>query len=165
MSSFDRRTSILVFLSLAVAGCGFAPVHGRMARTPDLEGRVRVLPAPGRAGYFLISGLRNRLGAPNEDPEFLLSVDISTSSRVVVIGARDQSLRFEIKLVADYVLREAKSDRVAATNDVEVLTSVDATESAYAAYAAEKNRIQAAAEEAVDRILRDIYLHLALRES
>ena len=165
MSLFDRRASLLAMLSLAVAGCGFAPVHGNMARMPDLGGRVRVLPAPGRAGYFLISGLRNRLGEPNQDPEFVLSVDISTSSRVVVIGARDQSLRFEIKLIADYVLRETESDRVAAANDIEVLTSVDATESAYAAYAAEKNRIQAAAEEAVDRIMRDIYLHLSLRET
>ncbi len=164
MSSFDRRAILLAGLGLALSGCGFAPLHGSRARKPDLAGRVRVLDAPGRAGYFLVSGLRRRLGKPGGSAEFELSVDISTSSRVVVIGARDESLRFEIRLVAQYVLKERESDRVAAENDIEVLTSVDATESAYAAYVAETNRVQAAAEEAVDRILRDIYLQLALEE-
>ena len=165
MLSFDRRRALLAILAVAVPGCGFAPIHGRMARQPDLDGRVRVLSAPGRAGYFLVNGLRRRLGEPEEDPEYVLSVDISTSSRVVVIGERDESLRFEIRLVANYELKERETHRVAAANDIEVLTSVDTTESAYAAYAAEKNRVQAAAEEAVDRILRDIYLHLALLET
>ena len=165
MLSFDRRAALLAILGLAVPGCGFAPIHGRMAKDPDLEGRVRVLSAPGRAGHFLISGLRQRLGEPTADHEYVLSVEIATTSRVVVIGSRDQSLRFEIKLIANYVMKERESDRVAAANDIEVLTSVDATQSAYAAYAAEKNRIQAAAEEAVHRILRDIYLHLALPEN
>ena len=162
MSLFDRRAALLTILGLTASGCGFAPIHGRMAREADLEGRVRVLSVPGRAGHFLVSGLRRRLGDPAQDHDYVLSTEVSTSSRVVVIGARDQSLRFEIKLVANYVLKERNSDQVAAANDIEVLTSVDATESAYAAYAAEKNRVQAAAEEAVDRILLDIYLHLAL---
>ncbi len=165
MSSFDRRNALLAMLALAVPGCGFAPIHGRTARQPDLHGRVQVLSAPGRAGFFLVTGLRRRLGKPTNDPEYVLSVDISTSSRVVVIGARDESLRFEIRLVADYELKERASERVAAANDIEVLTSVDTTESAYAAYAAEKDRIEAAADEAVDRILRDIYLQLALLEA
>lgn len=165
MLSCDRRAFLSTVLALTVSGCGFAPIHGNVAPGHDLQGRVRVQSAPGRAGYFLVSGLRRRLGNPAEDYDYELSVDTMTTSRVVVIGARDERLRFEIRLVANYVLKERKDGSITAANDIEVLTSVDATESAYAAYAAEKNRIQDAAEAAVGRVLRDIYLHLALENS
>ena len=166
MSSCNRRAALSGFLSglagLALAGCGFAPLHGGSGTPADQVGRIRILPVPGRAGHFLTSVLLRRLGDPAEDYQFVLSTTISSSSRVVVIGDQEEQLRFQIRLTATYELKERDSSRVVAENDIEVLTSVDATESAYAAHVAEGNRVQSAAEQAAERILVDIYLHLAL---
>lgn len=118
-------------------------------------------PTPGRAGYYLNSRFRSRLGDGGKNAEYDLAVTLDTSSRVVVIGARDQQLRFEVRLIANYTLQDRQTEETVARNEVEVLTSVDATASAYAAYAAERDRIQHAAEDVVDMIIRDIQLQLA----
>jgi len=109
----------------------------------------------------LNSRFRSRLGDGGKNAEYNLAVTLDTSSRVVVIGARDQQLRFEVRLIANYTLQDRQTEETVARNEVEVLTSVDATASAYAAYAAERDRIQHAAEDVVDMIIRDIQLQLA----
>ncbi len=166
MWSCSRRRLLATLAALTLpAGCGFSPVHGRNGGAQELNGRVRVQFARGRTGYYLVDTLRQRLGEPDSDADLTLGVNIEINTRDVVVGERDEILRYEVLLKADYELRRDGVEEPLAEGEVEVATSVDATGSPYAAYVAERNRIRAAAVEAASRVLRDIYLRLALTES
>lgn len=161
-----RRCAVLGPLLVAVAllaGCGFRPLVS--ADADALTNRVHVEPVAGRAGYYLVSTLEQRIGTPGPDAEWVLSVDVETETRVVVIGPREEILRYVVLLVADYKLRRAGTAEPIIEDSVEVATSVDATESPYAAFVAERDRIRAAAIEAAQRIVRDMYVQLELGSS
>lgn len=160
MSWSDRRAVLGLAAGCLLASCGFRPLHGGGA--PSLEGRVRVDDIPGRAGRQLARTLRQRLGEPGGTPEFALGVEVGTSTRAVVFGEQSEVLRYVLKVEAEYELRRSSTGEVVASNSIEVSTSVNTTESPYAAFASERDRTIIAATEAAERILRDIHLRLAL---
>ena len=162
MSWRDRRRFLATAAAFAAAGCGFRPVHGDDPAATRLAGRVRVDGVPGRTGHYLTNRLRRRLGPPGEDADLALGIELRIEKRSVVLGAQDEILRYDIVLTADYELRRRGSPDLLVANSIEVVSSVDATASAYAAYTAERSRVRMAAGEAADRILRDLDLRLAL---
>ncbi len=160
---FDRRAALAAVAGMAVAGCEFRPIHRGNRDRVELAGRVRVEEARGRAGFYLVRALRRRLGTPKPGPEFSLTVDVRTSSKDVVISTTTGIRRYVLLLTADYSLKNADSLESIAQNSIEVATSVNTTESPFATYASERAHVRTAAVDAADRILRDIYLRLALR--
>lgn len=158
----DRRGFFCLAAGGLLAGCGFRPLHGN-GESP-LEGRVRVEGSGGRAGRELLRALRRRLGWSNVESEFTLEVKVGTSTRAVVFGEQAEVLRYVLKVAADYELRRDDTGEIIASNVIEVTTSVNTTQSPYAAFASERDRTSIAASEAAERILRDILLTLALEE-
>lgn len=157
----DRRGFLAAFGGgLLLSACGFRPLHG--GGPSSLEGRVQVKGVEGRAGRELVRELRRRLGQSGGDSDLALEVEVSTSTRAVVFGEGAEVLRYVLKVTADYELRRAATGEVLAANLIEVSTSVNTTESPFAAFASERDRTSIAASEAAARILRDIHLQLAL---
>lgn len=160
MWSYDRRRVTALLLATGLTGCGYQPVYRSGGQARALMGKVHVPDIRGRAGHYLVRTLRRRLGPPDPAAEMTLEVDLNLGARDIVVGPRNEILRYEIWLRAKYLLSRRTQSEPVAQGVVEVVTSVDATESPYAAYAAERNRTRAAATEAGKRIIRAVYTQL-----
>lgn len=164
MSSYDRRTAGALILSATLAGCGFRPIHRESSVAEVLRGQVRVESHEGRAGFYLVRTLQQRLGLPEHPATWSLEVRVNTRSRNVVIGLQDEVVRYNIDMLVDYTLQRIETREIQAADRIQVTTAVNTTGSPFAAYVAERERIRIAAVDSADRVLRDIHLKLALAE-
>jgi len=164
MWSLDRREALRLFLIAAMgslAGCGFRPMRDESGIA--LARRVRVSPISGRTGYYIEQALRSYLGEPGPNADHWLEVDVEVSKRDIVLGPLDEILRYEVLLVASYRLGRDGEEIPIMSGESQAITSVDATQSPYAAYVAERDRTRVAAAEAARLMLREIEIQ-RLRE-
>jgi LPS-assembly lipoprotein len=97
----DRRTFLLA--ALALAGCGFAPVHGRSSKSLIVRNAVLVQAPKNRAEFELVRNLDILLGpatAKRYDLRYTLTVD----EQVIVVSAAQEINRFSLVGVLNFSL-------------------------------------------------------------
>lgn len=136
MSSFDRRSVLLI--PLALAACGFAPAYGPGGAAQGLQGSIRVAEPTDKAGFDLVERLEERLGLP-QAVRFDLTHSIRIQSARVGITPDNTIQRFHVTGTVDWSLTErATGDRVAGGR-VENFAAYSATGSTVAGLAAEED--------------------------
>ena len=97
----DRRGFLLA--ALALAGCGFTPVHGNSDKFDKLRNAVLVQAPTNRVEFELVRNLEVQLGqvaAKSYDLHYTLSV----SEEIVVISAAQEINRYGIVGLLEYSL-------------------------------------------------------------
>jgi LPS-assembly lipoprotein len=143
MSSFDRRSVLL--MPLALAACGFAPAYAPGGGADRLVGTVWVQDPSDKNGFDLVERLEERLGRPR-DIRYDLAYTITTEAVGVGITTDNKITRFNLKGVIDYTLTERASGARIAGGRVQSFTAYSATGSTVAGLAAE--------EDAATRLMR-----------
>lgn len=124
MSSFDRRTFLL--MPLALAACGFTPVYGPGGTGAALHGRIRIDTPDSQDGYYLVRNLEERFGRA-ATPEYLLSFTVSTSEQGQAVTAQGDITRYSIVGTADFTLRRAADEVIVASGQVRNFAGYSAT--------------------------------------
>ena len=84
MSSFDRRT--LLLMPLAIAACGFQPVYAPGGAGSNLYGKVAVSAPNTVDSYLLVQNLEQRLGrSATSGSDYNLDVQVSAVVRGAAI--------------------------------------------------------------------------------
>ena len=136
MSSFERRTFLL--MPLALAACGFTPVYGPGGTGTALQGKVLVDAPDDRDGYLLVRRLEERLGRAAQ-PEYRLSYTLGTAQQGQAVTATGDITRYAIIANAQYTLRRADDDAIVASGRVRSFTGYSATGSTVETLAAERD--------------------------
>lgn len=136
MSSFDRRT--LMLLPLALAACGFQPVYGPGGAGAALHGRVVVDEPADRNGFLLVQQLEFQLGQPT-DPTWRLAPRLYVTSEGQAITASGDITRYSVVGQVRYELLRLSDDTVVASGSVESFTGYSATGSTVETLAAQRD--------------------------
>lgn len=106
-----RRAGAAALAALALAGCGFRPLHGEA--TARAVAGVEVAPIPGRAGEALRDALSRSLhpGGRRGAADYRLEVDANSSSGALITGGDTFVRRYDIVLRARYRLVESATGR------------------------------------------------------
>ncbi len=137
--SFGARLGVMVLLALLGAGCGFKPLYGTASDdTSNASIRlasIRILPLPDRVGQKMHNLLRDRLNPQGQPlrPDYLLQVRISEVLEELGIRKDETATRANLTVIADFVLRDARTNvelikgRSRAINSYNILESQFAT--------------------------------------
>ncbi|MBL9050858.1 MAG: hypothetical protein JNK19_12175 [Tabrizicola sp.] len=136
MSSYNRRTVLL--MPLALAACGFAPAYAPGGAATELLGTVWVQDPSDKNGFDLVERLEERLGRP-EAIRYDLAYTITTEAVGVGITTDNQITRFNLKGVVDYTLTERATGARVTGGRVQSFTAYSATGSTVAGLAAEED--------------------------
>ena len=126
---------------LAVAGCGFAPVH---SANNSLRGRIGFETPNSVSGFRLRSQLEQRLGR-SENPNYTVQVTVNTSQQTAAITSTRESVRFNLRGTADWTLTDAATGDRIDRGSVQSFTCYSATGSTVAT--------QAASDDARERLM------------
>lgn len=136
MSSFSRRTVLL--LPLALAACGFTPAYAPGGAATKLLGTVRVQDPTTKNGFDLVERLEERLGRP-QTIRYDLAYTITTEAVGVGITTENKITRFNLRGVIDYTLTDRASGARVAGGRVQNFTAYSATGSTVAGLAAQED--------------------------
>lgn len=135
MSSFNRRS--LILMPLALAACGFSPAYAPGSPAAGLQGAIRVAEPRTRPAFDFVERLEERLGLP-ANARFDLTYDIRTDSSQVGITPDNTIQRFHLTGTVDWTLTEMASGARVAGGRVENFAAYSATGSTVAGLAAEE---------------------------
>lgn len=105
-------------LCLLLAACGFRPLHGSPAPGRDSPAAqmaaIRIAPLSDRMGQTMHNLLRDRLNPEGQpgDPAYLLQVRLKASQRELGIRKDETATRANLRLSANFVLRDARTKTV-----------------------------------------------------
>lgn len=136
MSSYSRRT--LLLLPLALAACGFTPAYAPDGAATRLLGTIWVQDPTDKNGFDLVERLEERLGRP-EEIRYDLTYTITTEAVGVGITTENEITRYNLKGVVDYTLTERSTQARVAGGRVQTFTAYSATGSTVAGLAAEED--------------------------
>lgn len=151
------RRAVLAGLGvLALAGCGFRPVHAPGGAGQALQGRVRAADPVTRGDYQFLAALEDRLGRPQAarfDLAYRITVHRTEAGRIQGQGAT----RVILSGTADYTLTEAGAERARGRVQAESAFSTTATQLAAltAEEDAELRLMRMLADSVVTRLLAD----------
>ena len=105
-TSGARHTRRAMLLSLAaLAGCGFAPIHGPEGSARNLRGRIAVLAPADEEGSALVRRLEDRLGTPQE-ADLVLAAQIRIGESAVGFLFGGEISRFNVEGQVDWQLTD-----------------------------------------------------------
>jgi LPS-assembly lipoprotein len=136
MSSFNRRT--LLLLPLAVAACGFTPAYGPNGPAQGLQGRIRATDPTDKNSFDFVSAIEARFGRP-QDPRYALAYTITTDEVGVGYATDTTITRYNLRGRAEWSLTDLASDTRIAGGTAENFTSWSATSATVAALSAEQS--------------------------
>ncbi len=136
MSSFNRRA--FLFLPLALAACGFAPVNAPGGAASRLHERIRVDDPSDKNGFDFVERMEERLGRP-EAPAYNLSYTITTEAIGVGYTIDSEITRYNLEGVIDYSLTDRATGVRVAGGQVKSFAAYSATGSTVAGLAAEED--------------------------
>jgi len=136
MSSFDRRSVLL--MPLALAACGFTPAYAPGGGADKLLGAIWVQDPTDKNAFDLVERLEERLGRP-ENIRFDLAYTITTEAVGVGITTDNKITRFNLMGAIDYSLTERATGARVAGGRVQNFTAYSATGSTVAGLAAEED--------------------------
>ncbi len=155
MSSFDRRSVLL--MPLALAACGFEPVHAPGGSGDALYGRIRVDAPEGVNTYLLVRRLEERLGRA-QAPDYRLSVVLTVGSQGQAITASGDITFFSVSGTARYRLLRLADGAEVASGAVDNFTGYSATGTAAETLAAERDARERLMVILADQMARDLYM-------
>ena len=124
MSSFNRRSILL--LPLALAACGFAPVYGPNGPARGLQGKIRVADPSDKNAFDLVERLEERLGRPKAT-RFDLTYTIKTTATSVGITPDNAITRYNLNGSIDWALIARSTGTRVTGGQVHSFTSYSAT--------------------------------------
>ncbi|WP_171119917.1 LPS assembly lipoprotein LptE [Ruegeria sp. HKCCA5463] len=138
MSSFDRRTFLL--MPLALAACGFEPVYAPGGSGSALYGRVEVSAPNTVESYLLVQNLEQQLGrSAGSVNDYKLDVQVSTVTRGAAITTTNETQRYTIDGRAQYNLRSNATGQIIASGSVADFVSYSAAGSTVSTLADERD--------------------------
>lgn len=154
MSSFDRRT--LLILPLALAACGFTPVYGPGGTGAALQGKVEVNAPEDRANYLLVQELEHRLGQPTA-PEYRLATTLALLNEGQAVTTTGDITRYSLVGRISYELIRIGDDSVVASGDVENFTGYSATGTTVETLASERDALKRLMVILADQVVARLY--------
>lgn len=136
MSLYNRRS--VLFVTLALAACGFAPAYGPGGAAEGLTGTIRVTDPDDKNAFDLVARLEQRLGRPSAD-RYDLTYTITTLPVGVGITPDNAITRYNLKGAVDWALADRGTGTRLTGGKVESFTSYSATGSTVAGLAAEED--------------------------
>lgn len=155
MSSFNRRSVLLI--PLALAACGFEPVYGPGGTASGLRGKVLVDAPDTRETYLLTRNLEERLGR-TASPVYGLSVAPSLTNQGQAVTAAGDITRFSLVGKARYQLRRLSDGLIVTSGEVDNFTGYSATGSTVETLAAETDARERLMAILADQITTRLYV-------
>jgi len=159
-----KRTLLIgaLALSTTLSACaGFTPLYGR----PGVEGglsSIQTIASDGRGGYLLREQLDDALNYKQGQPAaYKLYYSINEQRYARGVRLDNTANRYELKMVIDWRLMDAKSGSEAHKGKTEVSVTYDSADQPYAAIAAQQDGQERAASEAARKIQLDLATWLA----
>ncbi|AXT28085.1 hypothetical protein D1823_16840 [Ruegeria sp. AD91A] len=138
MSSFDRRTFLL--MPLVLVACGFEPVYAPGGSGSALYGRVEVSAPNTVESYLLVQNLEQQLGrSAGSVNDYKLDVQVSTVTRGAAITTTNETQRYTIDGSAQYALRSNATGQIIASGSVADFVSYSAAGSTVSTLADERD--------------------------
>ncbi|MBO9447690.1 MULTISPECIES: LPS assembly lipoprotein LptE [Ruegeria] len=156
MSSFDRRT--LLLMPLALAACGFEPVYAPGGAGSALFGRVAVSEPNTVTSYLLVEDLEQKLGrSATSGSEYNLDVSVSTSTVAAAITTTNETNRLTINGTANYALRSNATGQILASGTVTDFVGYSAAGSTVSTLASERDATERLMVLLSDQIITRLY--------
>lgn len=154
MSSFNRRSILL--LPLALAACGFTPAYGPSGPARGLQGTIRVADPADKNAFDLVARLETRFGRP-EVARYDLAYVIKTEVVGVGFTTDNAITRYNLVGSIDWTLTDRTTSARVAGGTVGNFTSFSATGTTVAGLVADEDAalrlMQILADEIVARLL------------
>lgn len=151
-----------------VAACGFRPLYGQRAdggsTFAELEA-VTIGPIPGRVGQILRNHLLDRLTPRGQQVQarFRLDVRLSQAKESLAIKKDEEITRSNLKLTADFVLRDPSSGATLYSGQSRSTASFNLVRSDFANLIAEQDAQRRAAREISDQIMTQLAVYFTRR--
>lgn len=161
MSSFDRRT--LLLMPLAIAACGFQPVYAPGGAGSNLYGKVAVSAPNTVDSYLLVQNLEQRLGrSATSGSDYNLDVQVSAVVRGAAITPTNETTRYTINGRADYSLKSAETGQIVASGTVTDFVAYSAAGSTVSTLADERDAKDRLMTILADQIVTQLYANPGL---
>ena len=134
---FSRRLFI-PGLVLCLASCGFTPVYGPNGAGTALQNQITVNEPQDRDDYWFTQRFEERMGR-SANAKYDLVYNISTVEQGIAVNQEGNIERYDVLGRATYELRDAATDAVVSSGDVESFTGYSATGTSVASLAAERD--------------------------
>ncbi|TDK46217.1 LPS assembly lipoprotein LptE [Antarcticimicrobium luteum] len=161
MSSFDRRS--LLILPLALAACGFTPVYGPGGNGSALRGLVLVQEPDSPDEYILVRRLEDSLGRA-QAPAYDLSYTLATETEGQAVTATNETTRYSLVGRLDYVLTARDGGTVVASGQVSNFTGYSATGTTVETLAGERDARERLMAILADQLVTRLYATADLPE-
>ncbi|MBA3525552.1 MAG: LPS assembly lipoprotein LptE [Pseudomonadota bacterium] len=156
------RACLLLVASLVLSGCQLRPLYAGGSSGPVAEvlRHVEVAPIPGRAGWLVFNGLKERLGdlGTGDSPTYRLVVELDDEIVGLAIRGDRAATRERRILRARYQLVQLANNQVLLDATAGSDAGIDVVSSEYATVAAE----QTAEERLAEIVANDIVERLGL---
>ena len=161
--------ALLIPATLLLAACGFRPLHQAAPELASINGiggiAIEVSSADDsddrRVAFLLDQQLDQRLPEAGAEPRYRLKVTPTVSRAGLAVAANDVAARFDYNVFANYELSDAATGEILLAKQVYAVSTYGAPDDAYGRIASELSAADLAAQEAADRIVSDIAVHLA----
>ncbi|KUJ85402.1 hypothetical protein AVO45_16790 [Ruegeria marisrubri] len=161
MSSFDRRT--LLILPLALAACGFQPVYAPDGTASALDGKVRVSAPNSVETYLLVQNLEQRLGrSAKAGGEYDLKVRLTTNTQRLAVSTANETNRYNIIGRVNYSLQRSATGEVLASGAVDNFVGYSAAGSTVETLADERDAKERLMVILADQVVTRLYSTLDL---
>ncbi|WP_299948362.1 LPS assembly lipoprotein LptE [uncultured Ruegeria sp.] len=156
MSSFDRRTVLL--MPLALAACGFEPVYAPGGSGAALNGTVEVSAPNTVESFLLVQNLERQLGrSVTSGNAYQLDVGVSTVTRRASITTANETNRYTIDGNATYALKSNATGQILASGNVADFVGYSAAGSTVSTLADERDAIERLMVILSDQIMNRLY--------
>ncbi|AXI56696.1 hypothetical protein C1J05_00460 [Sulfitobacter sp. JL08] len=125
-------------LVLCLASCGFTPVYGPNGAGTALQNQITVNEPQDRDDYWFTQRFEERMGR-SANAKYDLVYNISTVEQGIAVNQEGNIERYDVLGRATYELRDAATDAVVSSGDVESFTGYSATGTSVASLAAERD--------------------------
>jgi LPS-assembly lipoprotein len=147
MSLLNRRTLLVSLAPLALAACGFTPVHAPGGTGDALYGQVLVqapedIPSTSEVdSYLLVQNLEHRLGR-SDAGAYQLDLTLRTRDDGQAITDDSEITRYSLLGKATYTLTRNSDGKVVASGEEEAFTGYSATGTTVETLASERDAHQ-----------------------
>jgi len=134
----------MVTVMVLVAGCGFAPLHGRQqsgtSATSALS-QISIPPIPDRMGQLLRIELANRLTpkGPPRAPAYVLKIKITESKQSLGVRKDATATRANLIITAKFNLFDTQADKKLLVGKVRSINSYNILDADFATLSAESD--------------------------
>lgn len=149
MSSFNRRT--LLLMPLALAACGFTPAYGPNGPAKGLQGAIRAADPTDKNAFDFVAQVEQRFGRP-QAVRYDLTYTIKTEAVGTGITTDNAFTRYNLTGSIDWTLTDRTTQARVAGGTVQSFTAWSATGTTVAGLAAEEDAARRLMQSLADQI-------------